>query len=197
MNKKNNLGLDICFMDEDNPFVLFKHWMSEAEKKEINDPNAVALATVNETNQPDVRMVLLKEFNNNGFVFFTNLNSKKGSDLKKNPKWKIQIVSDISCDIGFIACTLRESTISDPIYGYDPLQNTEVDYSIDDSLLVVDISNLPCELPIDSSIDFGRIFVDKIFPLFLKNDDSITDATICKNNRLTDKYIYLEDFLLG
>ena len=86
MNKKNNLGLDICFMDEDNPFVLFKHWMSEAEKKEINDPNAVALATVNETNQPDVRMVLLKEFNDNGFVFFTNLNSKKGSDLKKNPK---------------------------------------------------------------------------------------------------------------
>ena len=43
----------------------------------------MALATVNETNQPDVRMVLLKEFNNNGFVFFTNLNSKKGSDLKK------------------------------------------------------------------------------------------------------------------
>jgi len=101
------LGLDICFMDEDNPFVLFKHWMSEAEKKEINDPNAVALATVNETNQPDVRMVLLKEFNNNGFVFFTNLNSKKGSDLKKNPKasmcfhWKsllrqVRISGDIS-----------------------------------------------------------------------------------------------------
>ncbi len=94
-------------MDEDNPFVLFKHWMSEAEKKEINDPNAVALATVNETNQPDVRMVLLKEFNNNGFVFFTNLNSKKGSDLKKNPKasmcfhWKsllrqVRISGDIS-----------------------------------------------------------------------------------------------------
>ena len=94
-------------MDEDNPFVLFKHWMSEAEKKEINDPNAVALATVNETNQPAVRMVLLKAFNNNGFVFFTNLNSKKGSDLKKNPKasmcfhWKsllrqVRISGDIS-----------------------------------------------------------------------------------------------------
>ena len=94
-------------MDEDNPFVLFKHWMSEAEKKEINDPNAVALATVNETNQPDVRMVLLKEFNDNGFVFFTNLNSKKGSDLKKNPKasmcfhWKsllrqVRISGDVS-----------------------------------------------------------------------------------------------------
>ena len=86
MNKKNNLGLDICFMNEDDPFIVFKKWMSEAKKNEINDPNAVALATVNEYNQPDVRMVLLKEFNNNGFVFFTNLNSKKGKDLKKIPK---------------------------------------------------------------------------------------------------------------
>ena len=86
MNKKNNLGLDICFMNEDDPFKVFKQWMSEAEKNEINDPNAVALATVNESNQPDVRMVLLKEFNNNGFIFFTNLESKKGSDLKKIPK---------------------------------------------------------------------------------------------------------------
>ena len=86
MNKKNNLGLDICFMDEDDPFIVFKQWMSDAEKNEINDPNAVSLATVNEFNQPDVRMVLLKEFNNNGFIFFSNLDSKKGNDLKKVPK---------------------------------------------------------------------------------------------------------------
>ena len=86
MNKKNNLGLDICFMNEDDPLVVFKQWMSEAEKNEINDPNAVALATVNESNQPDVRIVLLKEYNSNGFTFFTNLNSKKGTDLKQTPK---------------------------------------------------------------------------------------------------------------
>ena len=107
MNKKNNLGLDICFMDEDDPFIVFKQWMSDAEKNEINDPNAVSLATVNESNQPDVRMVLLKEFNNNGFIFFTNLDSKKGNDLKKVPKaamcfhWKsllrqVRISGDIS-----------------------------------------------------------------------------------------------------
>ena len=107
MNKKNNFGLDICFMNEEDPFIVFKKWMSEAEKNEINDPNAVALATVNESNQPDVRMVLLKEFNNNGFVFFTNLNSKKGTDLKKVPKasmcfhWKsllrqVRVSGDIS-----------------------------------------------------------------------------------------------------
>ena len=107
MNKKNNLGLDVCFMNEDDPFVVFKEWMSEAEKNEINDPNAVALATVNESNQPDVRMVLLKEYSKNGFIFFTNLNSKKGTDLKKIPKasmcfhWKsllrqVRISGDIS-----------------------------------------------------------------------------------------------------
>ena len=107
MNKKNNFGLDICFMNEEDPFIVFKKWMSEAEKNEINDPNAVALATVNESNQPDVRMVLLKEFNNNGFIFFTNLDSKKGLDLKKIPKasmcfhWKsllrqVRISGDIS-----------------------------------------------------------------------------------------------------
>ena len=44
MNKKNNLGLDICFMNEDDPLIVFKQWMSDAEKNEINDPNAVALA---------------------------------------------------------------------------------------------------------------------------------------------------------
>ena len=107
MNKKNNLGLDVCFMNEDDPFIVFKEWMSEAEKSEINDPNAVALATVNESNQPDVRMVLLKEYNKNGFIFFTNLNSKKATDLKKTPKasmcfhWKsllrqVRISGDIS-----------------------------------------------------------------------------------------------------
>ena len=107
MNKKNNLGLDVCFMNEDDPFIVFNEWMSEAEKNEINDPNAVALATVNESNQPDVRMVLLKEYNKNGFIFFTNLNSKKGKDLKKTPKasmcfhWKsllrqVRISGDIS-----------------------------------------------------------------------------------------------------
>ena len=107
MNKKNNLGLDICFMDVDDPFIVFKQWMSDAEKNEINDPNAVSLATVNESNQPDVRMVLLKEFNNNEFIFFSNLDSKKGNDLKKVPKaamcfhWKsllrqVRISGDIS-----------------------------------------------------------------------------------------------------
>jgi len=86
MNQKNSLGLDSCFMDLDNPLELFKIWMSEAEKKEINDPNALSLATTNSNNEPSVRMVLLKELSQKGFVFYTNLNSPKSNDIKKNPK---------------------------------------------------------------------------------------------------------------
>ena len=57
---KIHLGLDSCFEELDNPIDLFKKWFSEAEKKEINDPNAVAVATSDKDNQPNVRMVLLK-----------------------------------------------------------------------------------------------------------------------------------------
>ena len=86
MNQKNSLGLDSCFVDLDDPLELFKIWMSEAEKKEINDPNALSLATTNSNNEPSVRMVLLKELSQKGFVFYTNLNSPKSNDIKKNPK---------------------------------------------------------------------------------------------------------------
>ena len=86
MNQKNSLGLNSCFMDLDDPIELFKIWMSEAEKKEINDPNALSLATTNQKNEPSARMVLLKGLSEKGFVFYTNLNSPKSNDLKKYPK---------------------------------------------------------------------------------------------------------------
>jgi pyridoxamine 5'-phosphate oxidase len=86
MNQKNSLGLNNCFLDLDDPIQLFKIWMDEAKKSETNDPNALSLATANNENFPSVRMVLLKEFNQNGFVFYTNLNSQKGNELKENPK---------------------------------------------------------------------------------------------------------------
>ena len=85
-NGKNSLGLDKCFEESNNPIELFKKWFAKAKETEINDPNAVAVATVDKTNQPSVRMVLLKGLSDKGFVFFTNLNSKKGNDLKINKK---------------------------------------------------------------------------------------------------------------
>ena len=85
-NGKNSLGLDKCFEEANNPIELFKKWFAKAEETEINDPNAVAVATVDDQNQPSVRMVLLKGLSDKGFVFYTNFNSKKGNELKENQK---------------------------------------------------------------------------------------------------------------
>jgi len=124
MNQKNSLGLNNCFLDLDDPIELFKVWMDEAKKSEPNDPNALSLATSNKDNLPSVRMVLLKEFSQKGFVFYTNLNSQKGNELKENPNaamcfhWKsllrqIRISGKIS---------LVEDSVADQYYnsrGYD------------------------------------------------------------------------------
>ena len=86
MNQKNSLDLNVCFEDLDDPFELFKIWLEEATKREINDPNALSLATINRKDEPSVRMVLLKGLSKKGFIFYTNLNSPKSLDLKNNPK---------------------------------------------------------------------------------------------------------------
>ena len=116
MNQKNSLGLDNCFRDLENPIELFNEWFNEAKKTEINDPEALALATCNKDGIPSVRMVLLKEFNEKGFIIYTNLNSKKSEDLKINSNaamcfhWKsilrqirivgkITKVSDVQADL--------------------------------------------------------------------------------------------------
>ena len=85
MNQKNSLGLNICFQDLKNPIQLFENWMKEAIKSEPNDPNAFTLATSDKNGKSSVRVVLLKNFNENGFVFYTNYNSQKSITLKNNP----------------------------------------------------------------------------------------------------------------
>jgi len=74
------------FTAADEPFGLFAAWFAEAKAAEPNDPDAVALATVDSSGLPDVRMVLLKQADERGFVFFTNEQSVKGAELAANPK---------------------------------------------------------------------------------------------------------------
>jgi pyridoxamine 5'-phosphate oxidase len=74
------------FTERDDPFNLFAEWMKEAEVKEINDPNAMSLATVDEEGLPNVRMVLLKGFDDRGFVFYTNYESQKGQEVQSAMK---------------------------------------------------------------------------------------------------------------
>ena len=68
-----------------DPLALFHAWMAEAEKQEVNDPNAMSLATATATGMPSLRMVLLKHADDQGFVFYTNLESRKGEQLQANP----------------------------------------------------------------------------------------------------------------
>ena len=69
------------FTEQNEPYALFGTWLEEAGKTEPNDPNAVALATVDEAGLPNVRMVLLKGFDTRGFVFYTNFESRKGEEI--------------------------------------------------------------------------------------------------------------------
>ncbi len=74
------------FTAESEPLALFALWMQEASRSEPNDPNAMALATAGSDGFPDVRMVLLKGFDEAGFVFYTNLDSAKGRELTERPQ---------------------------------------------------------------------------------------------------------------
>ena len=69
-----------------NPMDLFKSWLKDAENKELNDPNAIALATVDDTGLPNVRMVLLKEITDQSFIFYTNYKSVKAEEIVSSPK---------------------------------------------------------------------------------------------------------------
>ena len=86
MNQKNSLELNSCFLDLNDPIELFKTWMDEAKKTELNDPNALSLATADKNGIPSVRIVLLKDFSQDGFTFYTNLDSQKSLDIESNPK---------------------------------------------------------------------------------------------------------------
>lgn len=110
-----------------DPFALFATWMKDAEAAEPNDPNALALATADAQGRPSVRMVLLKDFDPQGFVFYTNFESRKGRELLKNPHaallfhWKslkrqvrieghVSVVSDAEAD-AYFASRARTSQI--------------------------------------------------------------------------------------
>ncbi len=79
-------GADLAPPTAEDPIALFADWLAEAVKGEVNDPNAMALATVDPDGLPDVRMVLLKDAGPDGFVFYTNLDSAKGRQLATSGK---------------------------------------------------------------------------------------------------------------
>ena len=118
----------------------------------------------------------------------------------KSADFKIRTVADVSCDIdGPVASTVRPSTIADPIYGYNPLTESEDDFTKPGVIAVMAVDNLPCELPKDASEDFGQEMIKHILPCLLGDDTDgvISRATICENGKLTKYYQYLNKYVEG
>ena len=117
----------------------------------------------------------------------------------KSPDFNIKLVGDISCDIDCaVASTLRPSTISEPLYGYDPETEKEVDFMAEGAIGVMAVDNLPCELPKDASEDFGMELVNNVFPyLFESDEDGVieraTQTTL--NGNLSPAFSYLEEWV--
>ena len=119
----------------------------------------------------------------------------------KNSEFRIKYVADVSCDIdGPVATTLRASTIADPIYGYNPETESEIDFKDEKAITVMAVDNLPCELPKDASEGFGNMFLAHVIPAFYNNDKDgiLARAKMTTNNgKLTERFAYLQNYVDG
>ncbi|SMC62766.1 NAD(P)-dependent oxidoreductase [Cellulophaga tyrosinoxydans] len=118
----------------------------------------------------------------------------------KHPEFNIKVVADVSCDIdGPVATTIRPSTIADPIYGYNPQTESEIDYKDAKAIAVMAVDNLPCELPRDASVGFGDAFLKNVIPAFFNDDKNgvLERARMTQNGKLTKRYAYLQDYVDG
>lgn len=119
----------------------------------------------------------------------------------RTPNLKLSVVADISCDIaGPIASTIRPSKIADPIYGYNPITEQEDDFMKPGNIAVMAVDNLPCELPLDASEDFGNELMRQVMPLLLKEDpDNIIEkaSETTFEGKLSENFAYLQPYIDG
>ena len=144
------------------------------------------------TNVADV--FIAGHFYGKGSPYFFTREEAKAEDFN------LKVVADISCDIdGPVACTIRPSTIENPIYGYDPHSESEVDFKNPNAIAVMAVDNLPCELPRDASEGFGETFIDKIIPAFFNGDKDgiLARSKMTENGALTSAFSYLQNYVDG
>lgn len=109
----------------------------------------------------------------------------------------ISVIADVTCDInGSVPTTMRASTISQPFYGYN-IKNESEDLPFNkDTICIMAVDNLPCELPRDASDDFGKDLTERVLPsIILEDNDKIIErASICKEGKLCPDFEYLSDY---
>jgi hypothetical protein len=122
-------------------------------------------------------------------------------DDAKREDFKINLIADISCDVdGPVASNIRASTIADPFYGYDPINEIEKEFKTSGTITMMTVDNLPCELPKDASDGFGDMFLEQVIPAFFNNDEhGILERARMTNEKgnLTPRFGYLEDYAEG
>lgn len=125
--------------------------------------------------------------------FFTKEDTKKAD-------FKINLIADVSCDIdGPIASTIRPSTIEEPFYGYDPQTEKEVAFDTPGAITVMAVDNLPCELPNNASVGFGKMFLKSVIPALVNEDQDgvLARAKMTENGKLTERFSYLQNYVDG
>ncbi|HNN09885.1 MAG TPA: NAD(P)-dependent oxidoreductase [Bacteroidia bacterium] len=130
-------------------------------------------------------------WNPNAAVLFTK------EDMR-SPAFRISVIADVTCDInGSIPSTHRATTIEDKFYGYNPVNEKEEEAFSTDTITVMSIDNLPCELPRDASEGFGKHLIERVIPLLIGHDKDnvIYRATIARNGELTPRFAYLTDYI--
>ncbi|WP_158861603.1 NAD(P)-dependent oxidoreductase [Lunatibacter salilacus] len=123
----------------------------------------------------------------------------KASEIS-SPDFNISVIADITCDIdGSIPTTIRPTTIADPVYDIDRERFEELPaFGKQNSISVMAIDNLPCELPRDASEDFGRQLSEQVIPeFFVSGSTVIRQATVAENGELTTYFAYLADYVNG
>lgn len=127
--------------------------------------------------------------------FIVTRDDLKGNDVR------LSVVADISCDIDCaVACTIKPSKITDPIYGYNPQTEAEADFKEDGVIAVMAVDNLPCELPLDASEDFGNELIKEVLPHLFGDDADKIIARASETSLeggLTEYFSYLEGYLAG
>ena len=154
----------------------------------VNNPSYYKSSFMKYVKQTDI--YIAGHYYGSGAPFLFTRDDVKSSDFN------ISVIADVSCDIdGPVASTIKPSSITNPIYGYNPITEKEDDYMSDSIIAVMAVDNLPCELPKDSSEDFGEHLIKFIIPIINIENQVLEGATICKNGDLTENYEYLRDYV--
>ena len=118
------------------------------------------------------------------------------SDMKATD-FHVSVIADITCDInGSVPTTIRSSTIEKPFFGYNILEDKEDLPFNKDTVCIMAVDNLPCELPRDASDDFGKDLMERVLPSIIGEDaDGIIErGSICKDGKLMKDFEYLSDY---